>query len=223
MTAGAFAGAPGAINQQQGTATVAYEVFLRSKEPVHDTGIIDKRFIVTTRGLCCCRGDGEKQGEGIVYESNHAMVPAGTTMTTATERALRSAMRQEILRSTVSVRRTAPRSLAQTQLGIDLLLPVLLQDPFARRALTQPSADAIPEDVAKKTSRVFRQASKQLSRLQLLRIDPASLAKATGLDEASAHRLKTAMLTTRVEVPPVPKAQKQLTIIDGPKTRKGKR
>lgn len=209
-----FASAPSVINQQQSSARVAYEVFLRSKEPLHDTGEIDKKFLITSRALCCCEDHGHdfKTTEGIVYESSKVILNAGTFVTPEIERNMRSAVRREMLRSTVSARRTAPRPLPETQLALDLMLPILLKDPLARPALAESAADATPDDLLSDASPLFRQMCQHMSGLQVLRTDTTSLAKGSGLDEHAIHRLKSAILAKRFELRPLPPELERLVM-----------
>jgi hypothetical protein len=194
---------PNVINQQTAAATVLLQVFLRSKDPIIDTGRKVRKFTVTTRGLCCCKDKGHAMGtrEGFVFESKDVMLRGDTVLTPEAENQLRTSMRAEMLRSIVSTRRTEPRSLAQTQLGMDLILPVLLKDGAARSALRQPGAEALPESLMKEASPVFRQAMKRVSRYQLLNLDVASLVRSSGLKEEAVHELRNVLLRTKLQRP----------------------
>jgi hypothetical protein len=201
-----YASAPSVINNSPASVTVALQVFLRSQDKIIDTGQVTKSFIVTTRGLCCCQqvlqggaGGGAalkiNQQEGIVYESNQPIASSGTPLTFETEKKLHAAMRQEMIRNIISPRRTAPQPLLKTQHGMNLILPILLKDPLARRALQEPVASAVPESVLKESTKSFQKLSQALTRLQLLRMEISKLTKSTGLDEDKLHQLRIAALS----------------------------
>jgi hypothetical protein len=221
-TSVSHAAQPNVINQQTAAATVVVQVFLRSKEPVVDTGKKVRKFTVTTRGLCCCK---EREPdiilrEGFVYESKDVMLAPDATLTPEVENRLRVSMRQEMLRAIVSSRRTEPRPLAQTRLGMDLILPVLLKDAAARRTLQQPGVHALPYAMLQKAPPAFREALKRMSRRQLLNQDVASLAKASGLNEEWVHEMRKVLLRTN---PRRPVAAAVSPKQEPPKTGKSKR
>jgi hypothetical protein len=200
FTAAAYFGAPGTINSKPASATVALEVFLRSKDKIVDTGQIQKTFFMTTRSLCCCPKRKVIPGEGVVYESTQALVGPGTVPTIEAEHKIRAAMRHEMVRSLVSSHRSAPKPFAKTQLAFDLVLPILLNDSAARAALMERAVHALPENLEERVPKSFRDALQHVSRLQLLSMRASTLMKATGLQEDTIHDLKTAILRK----PPAP-------------------
>jgi hypothetical protein len=227
-----YASAAAVINNSPASATVAIEVFLRSQDKVKDTGQIIKSFIVTTRGLCCCEQlfppgvasppAGIKQQEGIVYESNAQIAPSGTPLSIEMEKKVHAAMRQEMIGNLVSPRRTAPRSLLKTQLGMNLILPILLKDPFARRALQQPVTSAAPTSLLRQSTESFQKLSQTLTRLQLLRMEVSRLAKYSGLDEEKIHQLRVAVLS-KPHKPSGPKGLQKLAAELKPKSGQPKK
>jgi len=207
-TAANYAAAASTINQKPASASVAVEIFLRSKDAIVDTGQIEKRFFITTRSLCCCKERKDKQSEGVVYEPIQTI--PGTVGTIADEHKIRSAMRQEMIGSLVSSRRTTPKSFPKTQLAFDLVLPILLKDTAARATLTESAAHVLPESLGKRATKGFREALKHVSRLQLLGTHASLLSGATGLDDDAIHELKTAMLRKSAAPKAVSKHVEQL-------------
>ncbi len=193
QTAAAYASAPNAINQQASSATVALEVFLRSREKILDTGGVERTFFMTTRGLCCCSDQRPARDDGFVYESSRPITWKAGGMTLAESEQLRMAMRHEMLGSLVSSRRTAPRPLAETQMAVDLVMPMLLQNPVSRASLRQPCGDVLPEDAAAGGT-LIRNGIRHLSRLHVLSTSVPALARATGLEASAVHELKAAIL-----------------------------
>ena len=200
----AYAALPKAINTSPASLSTSLQVFLRSKEPVVETGKVDKTFFMTTRGLCCCKDrHGDKYQEGVVYEGTKAFGPPSDAASIPESDKLRVALRHEMIRSLVSGRRTAPRSFAQTQLAVEAILPILLKDPVARATLRQRSADFVPDRVAAQLTGQFRESLKYLTRLDLLKMNVSSLAAASELNEDAVHELRTAMLAKPFERPDV--------------------
>lgn len=197
----AYASAPKTRNTAAGSVALALQVYLRSKDPIVDTGKVTKTFFITTRGLCCCGGHEEKQREGIVYEAEGSIASPAGTMTIADSNRMRLTMRQEMLRSEVSSRRTAPRPFAQSQLAVNTILPVVLKNTMARRVLNQRSSDFAPHRLVSRASKPFQEALKYLTRLQLLKMDIPTLANASGLDVAAIHELKAAMMAKPFDRP----------------------
>jgi hypothetical protein len=70
---------------------------------------------------------------------------------------------------------------------------------------------------------MFRQLGQHMSRLRVLKMDVAALAKVSGLDENTVHELKKAMLAKRFEVGPVPKGLEKLASVTQPSPGKSKR
>jgi hypothetical protein len=220
-----FFASPRVINQQGSSANVQVKVFLKSREKTKDTGQKRKIFFITTRGLCSCKDQAAKPdeknvGEGIVYEGSVPVWIGTEDLTIVESKQLEIAMRNEMLQSLVSPRRTAPRSLKETKMFIGLMLPTLLQNPITRMYLSQPSADAVPAKLVKSLPKTFRNNLKRVSRLDLLTMSAPALAQVTGLDEAAVHQLKVAMLTTPFKAPSVPKQPKA---VRQAKARSGKK
>jgi hypothetical protein len=202
-TAVAYASAPGAINQQLGSAQVDVEVFLRSREKLKDTGRIEQSFFITTRGLYCCADKHERTGrDGIVYAGvlpepsppPSAQLPAAGLMNIDQSNQLQGVLRDEMLRSLVSPRRTEPRPLEQSELLVEMVLPYIRRDPMARLLLSQPSADVVPEQLVEPLSRIFRKSMEEISRADLLSVSTAALAAAAGVDEPTVNKLKADLL-----------------------------
>jgi hypothetical protein len=195
-TAAFYSGAPGAINQKMATAQVELEVFLRTREPTIDTGQVKRVFFVTTRSVCCCADDRKERTEGVVYEAVLSEAEAPGQMRLEEAGQLHASMRQEMLASLASPARTAPRPLAETRVWSDLVVPALLQNPFARDALRSPAAYAVPENLQARLPETFRKGLAILTRLDVLLLPDVALAAAAGLDSAEMGALRSAMLAT---------------------------
>jgi hypothetical protein len=230
-TAIAYASAPGAMSNESGSANVELQVFLRSRERTKDTGRIENMFFITTRGLCCCGDrprlpDGIVYFTGIAHSTSGR--PPGTTSTAAgpalasaepaaeatgtggPEQAmmtieeangLQTVLRDEMLRSLVSPRRTEPRSIAETGMLVGMVLPYVQRDQISRVLLRQSATDIVPEDLAEPLSRVFRKNIREISRLDLLSINTSVLARAADVDEAAINQLKTDVLSKPFRAP----------------------
>lgn len=193
------------IDSTSSSVTRKILIFLVSKDKIAKTDQKEKTMFITTRGLCCCPLP-KIEKEGIVYLSSLTVEEAGTN--TQKANALQTAMRQEMLQSLVSARRTEPKPLAETPLLTKMLLPALLQNPVARILLSQPCSDAIPEKLLRNLSKTFRKNINQITRLDLLTIDVPALARGAGLDQSAVYQLKAAMLTTPFKTPVIPKQPK---------------
>lgn len=208
----AYIGAPEILEPAPSSIESKLQVFLKSREEI-DTGLKERTFFITTRGLCSCKeqeiqpGDGEGN-EGFVYEGNVPIWKGSENVTIVESRKLHAAIHNEMLQSLVSPRRTAPRSLMNTKMVTALVLPIIMQNPVARIYLSQPSADAIPATLEKSLPKSFRNNLKQISRLDLLTLNTPVLTHISGLDEASVHQLRVAMLTEPLKEPEVLKQTK---------------
>jgi hypothetical protein len=219
-----YNGALGAIKQQFSAADVELQVFLRSRNKIKDTGQIERTFFITTRGLCCCgERERPSLQEGIVYSHaipnrwrarTPTQSPMGPTppsvvatagsatmsvldearMTIEEANSLRAVLREEMLQSLVSPRRTEPRSISQTDMLTSMVLPYIQQNPLGRVLLRQSAADIIPERLAEPLSSLFRKNAQAISRLDLLSVDTSALARATKLDEPAINQLKADLL-----------------------------
>ena len=215
----AYGSAPGAINQQLGSAQVDVEVFLRSREKIKDTGRIEQTFFITTRGLYCCADKHKPAGrDGIAYVGvlpepspppsaqpptagmiepsppPSVQLPAAGMMNIEQSNQLQGVLRDEMLRSLVSPRRTEPRPLEQSELLVEMVLPYIRRDPLVRLLLSQPAADVIPEQLHEPVSRIFRKSMEEISRADLLSVSTAALAAAAGVDEPTINKLKADLL-----------------------------
>jgi hypothetical protein len=202
-TAVAYASAPDAINQQLGSAQVDLEVFLRSREKIKDTGRMEQTFFITTRGLYCCPDKHEPTGlEGIVYVGvlpepsppPSAQPPTAEMMSIDQSNQFQGVLRDEMLQSLVSPRRTEPRPLEQSELLVEMVLPYIRRDPMVRLLLSQPSADVVPEQLYEPLSRIFRKSMAEISRADILAVNTAALAAAAEVDEPTINKLKADLL-----------------------------
>jgi hypothetical protein len=107
---------------------------------------------------------------------------------------LQGVLRDEMLRSLVSPRRTEPRPLEQSELLVEMVLPHIRRDPLVRLLLSQPSADVVPEQLYEPLSRIFRKSMEEISRADLLSVSTAALAAAAGVDEPMINKLKADLL-----------------------------
>jgi hypothetical protein len=198
----AYASAPNAINQRLGSAQVDVEVFLRSREKIKDTDRIEQTFFITTRGLYCCAEKHEPTGrDGIVYvaalpepsQPPSAQLPAaGLTIEQSNQ--LQDVLRDEMLRSLVSPRRTEPRPLEHSELLVEMVLPQIRRDPMVRLFLSQSAADVVPEQLHEPLSRIFRRSMEDISRADLLSVSTTALAAAAEVDEPTINKLKADLL-----------------------------
>src|SRR5262249_36224225 len=75
-------------------------------------------------------------------------VPYDGMMTIDDANSLQAVLREEMLQSLVSPRRTEPRSIAQTEMLTNAILPYIQQNPLYRVLLRQSAPDVIPEQLA---------------------------------------------------------------------------
>jgi hypothetical protein len=122
-------------------------------------------------------------------------------MTIEEAHALQRAMRDEMLQSLVSPRRTEPRSLLETPLFTTMVLPELVQNPLGRMLLDQSPVDIIPKEMAERISEFFGRDLEKISRYNLLTVSAPVLAQAIGLKESEVSRLKAKLLTAPFRPP----------------------
>jgi hypothetical protein len=126
-------------------------------------------------------------------------------MTIEDANALQSALREEMLQSLVSPRRTEPRSITETELLTEIVLPYIQQNPLSRNLLRQSAADLIPEELAEPLSRIFRKDVQEISRLDLLSVNSSALGIITQLDEPVINQLKADLLGKPIKFPGIGK------------------
>jgi hypothetical protein len=116
-------------------------------------------------------------------------------MTIKEANALQANLRQVMLQSLVSPRRTEPRPLQETGLFTNLVLPTMLQHDAGRLFLNQSLESLVPEELATRLSRFFDRDISTISRLDVLEAGSRALAQAIDADVPAVNRLKARLLS----------------------------